>query len=140
MYLLASVPPCRALRGDAALRAAGGHRSSSRKEDEMSNTRQRAQWAEHLKDEAVELRAQQASAGSTHSPVEGPLPHSADVLEAAVHAERERCCAIASRWTSEVEVHRAFAEWTEWETRAAMEMARAILREISAGQRGESPP
>jgi hypothetical protein len=106
----------------------------------MSNTRQRAQWAEHLKDEAVELRAQQVSAGSTHSPVEGPLPHSADVLEAAVHAERERCCAIASRWTSEVEVHRAFAEWTEWETRAAMEMARAILREISAGQRGESPP
>ena len=106
----------------------------------MSNTRQRAQWAEHLKDEAAELRAQQASAGSTHSPVEGPLPHSADALESAVRAERERCCAIASRWTSEAEVHGAFAEWTEWETRAAMEMARAILRGIREGQRGDSPP
>ena len=99
----------------------------------MSTTRQRAQWAEHLKDEAVELRAQQLSAGSTHSPVEGPLPHSTDALEAAVRAERERCCAIASRWTSEAEVQGAFAEWTQWETRAAMEMARAILRGIREG-------
>jgi uncharacterized damage-inducible protein DinB len=106
----------------------------------MSNTRQRAQWAEHLKDEAVELRAQQVSAGSTHSPVEGPLPHSAEALESAVRAERERCCAIASRWTSEEEVRRAFAEWTEWETRAAMEMARAILRGMREGQQGSSAP
>lgn len=104
----------------------------------MSNTTQRAQWAEHLKDEAVELQAQQRAAGSTHSPVEGPLPHSADALESAVRAERERCCAIASRWTSEAEVHRAFAEWTEWETRAAVEMARAILRDIREGDRGDS--
>ncbi len=106
----------------------------------MSETRQRAQWAEHLKDEAVELRAQQVSAGGTHSPVAGPLPHSADALDDAVRAERNRCCAIASHWTSEAEVHLAFAEWTEWEVRAATEMARAILRAIREGDRTESAP
>ena len=106
----------------------------------MSDTRQRAQWAEHLKDEAVELRAQQVSAGGTHSPVAGPLPHSADALDAAVRAERERCCALASRWTSEAEVHLAFAEWTEWEARAAVEMARAILRGIREGHAAAGTP
>jgi hypothetical protein len=106
----------------------------------MSNTRLRAQWAEHLKDEATELRAQQVSAGDTHSPVAGPLPHSADALEDAVQVERERCFGIAARWTSEAEVHRAFADWTEWETRAAMELARVIARAIREGRHAELAP
>lgn len=70
----------------------------------MSNQDQRRQWADHMKDEAEALKRQQVTAGDTHSPVEGPLPHSSNDLQAAVAAavaaENERCARLAEGWTA----------------------------------------
>lgn len=102
----------------------------------MSEQEQRRQWAEHLKDEAVALQKQQAEAGGTHTPVEGPLPHSAADLgaavAAAVGAERERCARVAEGWASEDRIQRAFGEFTAPELRAAASVARSIGSDIRA--------
>jgi hypothetical protein len=99
----------------------------------MTDSTQRKQWAEHRRDEAAALQAQQRSAGDSHSPVAGPLPFSADDLESAVRAERERCAVIADGWASEGRLRQAFADMTEWELRAAAEVARAVGRSIRGG-------
>ncbi|GAB3655038.1 hypothetical protein [Ramlibacter alkalitolerans] len=100
----------------------------------MSGNEQRKQWAEHIEDEARALEAQQHAAGGTHTPVEGPLPYSADQLAAAVAdavaAERERCAAIADRWGSEARLREAFGAFTQAELRAAGATARAIGSDI----------
>jgi len=100
----------------------------------MSGIEQRKQWAEHIRDEARALEVQQNSAGVTHTPVEGPLPHSADELTAAVAkavaAERQRCAEVAERWSSEARLLEAFGDFTEWELRAASATARAVASEI----------
>ena len=96
----------------------------------MSDTRQREQWAEHLRDEQTARDTQQVSAGGTHSPVIGPLPHSVSDLEAAVLAERERCAAIADTWASDARLRQAFSDFTQWELGAATEVAHAIARAI----------
>jgi hypothetical protein len=101
----------------------------------MNDSDQRNQWADHLRDEADARQAQQRSAGATHEPLQGPLPFSADDLEQAVRAERERCAAIADRWASPAAVSEAFADMTEWELKAAAEVAGAIGRSIR-GQGG----
>jgi hypothetical protein len=96
----------------------------------MSSIEQRKQWGEHMADEAKALALQQSAAGGTHSPVEGPLPHTEDDVAAAVAravaAERQRCAAIAERWSDEAQVLGTFADFTEWELRAAVATARAI--------------
>lgn len=101
----------------------------------MSNREQRKLWAAHRKDEATALQAQQASAGAGHSPVEGPLPHSADDLTlavaSAVDAERRRCVAIARGWEEEEKLQAAFASFTRDEVRAAALLARAVADEIA---------
>jgi hypothetical protein len=99
----------------------------------MSDTEQRGLWVEHLRDEATEHRAQQRAAGASHEPLERPLPHSADDVQTAALVERERCAAIADAWASEEALQAAFSDFTEWELRAAIEVARAIAR----GIRGE---
>lgn len=70
----------------------------------MNNQAQRNQWAEHLRDEAGAIAEQQASAGHTHGPVEGPLPHTRDHTAAAaqdaVLAEREDCAAVAASFAT----------------------------------------
>lgn len=100
----------------------------------MSTTDQRKQWAEHLDDEAKALQRQQQTAGGTHTPVEGPLPYSADQLDAAiaasVAAERQRCAEIADSWSGEARLLEAFGDFTEWELRAAAATARAVGCEI----------
>jgi len=100
----------------------------------MSESKQRSQWAEHLRDEAQARHAQQQTAGATHEPKAGPLPFSVDDLELAVRAERERCAAIADGWASEAALREAFADMTEWELKAAAEVARAVGRSIRGGQ------
>jgi hypothetical protein len=103
----------------------------------MNETNQRKQWAEHLQDEADALGLQQQSAGDSHTPVEGPLPHSADQLAiavgAAVSQERLRCAKVAESWSSETRLLEAFGDFTERELRAAAVVARAIGREIRGG-------
>ena len=94
------------------------------------DSNQRSQWADHLRDEADARQAQQRSAGATHEPLAGPQPFSADNLEQAVGAERDRCAAIAEGWASEAALREAFADMTEWELRAAAEVAGAIGRSI----------
>lgn len=70
----------------------------------MNNQAQRDQWAEHLRDEAGAIAEQQALAGDTHGPVEGPLPHTRDDTAAAaqdaVLAEREHCAAVAASFAA----------------------------------------
>jgi len=104
----------------------------------MSEMEQRKQWAEHMEDEAKALEVQQHSAGDSHTPVEGPLPHSADQLAAAVAsavaAERQRCAEIAEGWSSQARLLEAFADFTEWELRAASAAARAVAGEIRNGE------
>ena len=103
----------------------------------MSSIEQRKQWAEHIKDEAKALEVQQQAAGGTHSPVEGPLPYSADDLAvavaAAVTAERQRCAEIADGWSAEAKLRDAFGDFTEWELRAATATARAVGNDIRRG-------
>lgn len=99
----------------------------------MADTVQRKLWAEHRRDEAVARQAQQRSAGDTHSPLPGPLPYSEDDLDQAVRAERERCAAVADGWADEGSLRRVFADMTEWELRAAAEVARAVGRAIRGG-------
>jgi hypothetical protein len=106
----------------------------------MSDKEQRRQWAEHLRDEADALKGQQASAGGSHRPVAGPLPHSADDLTAAVAAavaaERERCARIAEHWGAEERIGPAFGAFSPPELRAAATVARRIAGDI----RASAPP
>jgi hypothetical protein len=96
----------------------------------MTDSLQRQEWADHLGQEREALRAQQRSAGDTHEPVQGPLPHTADDLKAAILAERERCAAIAAAWAAESRLRETFSDFTEWELKASAEVARAIANAI----------
>ena len=100
----------------------------------MNGADQRRQWSEHLEDEARALELQQQSAGETHSPLAGPLPHSADQLAdavaAAVAAERQRCAELADSWSTEARLQAAFGDFTAGELRAAAAAARAVGRAI----------
>lgn len=102
----------------------------------MSSSEQRKQWAAHIADEGRALEAQQRAAGATHSPTEGPLPHTASELESAVAlavaAERQRCAEIADTWSVEAKVLETFADFTQWELRASAATARAMAAEIRA--------
>lgn len=103
----------------------------------MSTSDQRRQWADHIRDESDARRLEQAAAGSTHSPVGGPLPYTEDQLAAAVAeavaAERRRCADIADSWSGEPRLLAAFADLTGRELHAAMETARAVAGEIRNG-------
>lgn len=105
----------------------------------MSTNDQRKQWAEHIADEARALRVQQDAAGGTHAPTEGPLPYTADQLEAAimraVMAERQRCVAIAERWSGETVLRAAFGDFTERELSAAAAAARAVADEMGGARK-----
>lgn len=100
----------------------------------MSDSKQRAQWSQHLKDEAAQLQAQQASAGQDHAPVGRPLPYSANDMEGAVaaaaQAEREACASVAESWASGATVQSAFSDVTPAELRLAQDVARAIAQAI----------
>lgn len=103
----------------------------------MSTSEQRKQWAAHMADEDRARQLQQQSAGASHTPTEGPLPYSAQQLEAAVNAavasERQRCADIADAWSVETKLMEAFGDFTEWELRAASATARAVGGDIRAG-------
>ena len=102
----------------------------------MTKPDQREQWAEHLRDEAVERQSQQRSAGGSHMPVGGPLPFSADDLEAAVRGERERCAALVDRWAEEGSLRRAFPAFTDSQLQAAREALRTAARSVRDQQGG----
>ena len=105
----------------------------------MSDSAQHAQWAEHLKDEAAELQVQQESAGDTHSPLAGPLPHSVGDLDAAIEAERERCVRVAEGWASQDALRDAFPGLSEGELRAAVDVAHAVARSLRVAERAGDP-
>lgn len=93
---------------------------------DMSDSEQRRQWADHLKDEADALQSQQDAAGLTHEPLAGPLPHSADDLAQTRLAERLRCAATADGWADPARLAAAFPAFTAGERSAAADVARAI--------------
>jgi hypothetical protein len=105
----------------------------------VTDAKQRAQWTEHMKDEATELQAQQVSAGEDHAPVGRPLPYSANDLDgavaAAVQAEREACAAVAEAWASGATVQSAFADVSPAQVRLAQDVAGAIAQAIRQRQR-----
>lgn len=100
----------------------------------MNQSRQREQWAEHLDDEASARKDQQAAAGPSHQPLEGPLPFSAENLEqatkAAVLAERERCARLVDGSASDEELAAAFPQFTEAQRRAAVEVLTALAADM----------
>lgn len=100
----------------------------------MHNQAQRDQWDEHLRDEAGAIAEQQASAGDTHGPVEGPLPHTrndtAAAAEDAVLMEREQCAAVAGAFAGESKLLEvlpgATPQQLQWAAGLAHRIAQAI--------------
>ena len=96
----------------------------------MSNAEQRTEWAAHLRDEARAIAQQQLSAGTTHEPMAGPLPHSEDALAAAGVAaglaERERCAALAASFAEEAVLLRELPGASREQREAAAAMALRI--------------
>jgi hypothetical protein len=103
---------------------------------DVNQSSQREQWAEHLNDEASARRDQQAAAGPSHRPLEGPLPFSAENLEratkAAVSAERERCAGLADGAAKEERLAAAFPQFTEAQRQAAAEALSALAADMRA--------
>lgn len=99
--------------------------------DAASTARDRATWLDVQRDEATALKEQQASAGASHGPVEGPGPygdHGVNMaVELAVKAERERCVSILSRWAEHCD-HTG----RPVEAQLARNMAAALARVVPA--------
>jgi hypothetical protein len=102
----------------------------------MNEQNQQDQWAEHLRDEAGAIARQQVTAGHTHSPLEGPLPHTktdmAVAAEDAVLLERERCAAIVASFAAEERLAAILPGATPDQLRAAASAAwhiAGLLRE-----------
>ena len=105
----------------------------------MNNQEQRDQWAAHLRDEAGAIAQQQVTAGATHGPVEGPLPHSLDDTAAAAHdavlAEREQCAAVAASFAAQPRL----AQLRPDATPEQLEWAAAVARHIADAIRAREP-
>jgi len=106
----------------------------------VSDKTQRALWAEHLRDEADAIAEQQATAGGSHSPVEGPLPHSRNetvaVAAGAVLAERENCAALAGSFTTEAMLRQVLGDATPGELQSAANLALHIALAIRSRSGG----
>ena len=100
----------------------------------MSDKEQRALWAEHLRDEADAIAEQQSTAGDSHAPLEGPLPHTRNETVAAaqdaVLDERERCAALAGSYTTEAALRQVLGEATPAELQSAARLALHIAQAI----------
>jgi FPC/CPF motif-containing protein YcgG len=104
----------------------------------MTDKAQRTQWAEHLRDEAGAIAQQQVSAGSTHEPMEGPLPHTrndtAAAAQDAVLAARQHCAAIAASFAKDAKLLQVLPDATPAQLRAAAVLALHIAESIRAGR------
>lgn len=100
----------------------------------MSDAGQRNEWAAHLRDEARAIAQQQLSAGATHEPRAGPLPHSEDALAAAgvaaARAERERCALLAASFAEEGVLLRELPGASREQRDAAAAMALRIAAQL----------
>lgn len=98
----------------------------------MNDPEQRAQWAEHLLDEADAIAAQQVTAGGTHEPMAGPLPFTQDNMTDAIRLaaveERARCAAVADAFTSEARLALLLPAASPAERSAAAVVARRIAQ------------
>ena len=103
--------------------------------EHMSHPERRDQWAEHLRDEAHAIAAQQVAAGPSHEPQAGPLPHSraelSDAAAEAVVAERQRCAAAAFSFADESVLLRLLPAAGRNEREAAATIAREIGRALA---------
>lgn len=108
----------------------------------MSDKAQRALWAEHLRDEADAIAEQQVTAGDSHTPLEGPLPHSRNAAVAAaqvaVLAEREQCAALAGSFASEALLREVLGEATPAQLQSAATLALHIAEAIRKGRGGRA--
>lgn len=106
-----------------------------------NDKRQRAQWAEHLRDEAGAIAEQQASAGTTHGPVEGPLPHSRNDTATAAHdavmSERQHCAAIVASYAAEAKLLAILPDATPEQLLAAAAAVRHIAELLRSGSDAE---
>lgn len=106
----------------------------------MSDPEQRTEWAEHLKDEAKAIAAQQESAGETHQPVGGPLPFSQDdvstAVRRAVQAERERCAVLAADFAEPARLAQVLPAADAAQRAAAASMALRIAERLRAASDG----
>ena len=100
----------------------------------MSDPAQRNEWAKHMKDEARAIARQQASAGASHGPVEGPLPYSHDnmavAVRAAVDAERERCAKVAASFASDAQLLLVLGDVPGEQRAAGAAVARRIAQAL----------
>ena len=107
----------------------------------MSDPAQRNEWAEHMEDEARAIARQQVSAGATHGPVEGPLPHSKDDMAiavlTAVQAERERCAKLAASFATDAQLQLVLGDAPGEQRAAAAVVARRIAEALVAPGSGE---
>lgn len=59
-------------------------------------------WQKHSEEEAMARKVQQALAGETHHPVEGPPPYGNEQVNLLaveiVRQERERCASLVEAW------------------------------------------
>ncbi|MBC5766657.1 hypothetical protein [Ramlibacter albus] len=98
----------------------------------MNDPEQRAQWAEHLLDEADAIAAQQVTAGASHEPMAGPLPFTqdnmTDAIRLAVTEERARCAAVAEAFATEARLSHFLPAATTSERAAAAAVARRIAQ------------
>jgi len=103
----------------------------------MSDKAQRKQWAEHLRDEAGAIAEQQVTAGTTHGPVEGPLPHTRNDTSAAAHdavmSERQHCAAIVASYAEGTKLAQALPDATPEQLQAAAALARHIAEFLRSG-------
>jgi len=108
----------------------------------MNDKKQRAQWAEHLRDEAGAIAKQQASAGTTHGPVEGPLPHSRNDTAKAAHeaaiSERQHCAAIVASYAAEAKLMQILPDATPEQLLSATALVRHIAEFLRNGLAGDS--
>ena len=102
--------------------------------NEQDEQDQQDQWAEHLRDEAGAIARQQVTAGKTHSPLEGPLPHTktdmAVAAEDAVLLERERCAAIVASFAAPDRLAQILPGATPDQLQAAASAARQIAEQL----------
>ena len=106
----------------------------------MNDRSQRAQWASHLRDEAGAIAEQQVTAGDTHAPVEGPLPHSRDdtgaAVRAAILAERERCAAFVASFAAQAKLLPVLPNATPQQLQSAAALALHIAEALRTGAGG----
>ena len=100
----------------------------------MDEKSSQAQWETHVRDEEHAIKQQQRDAGPTHEPVGESVGERLGAgISAGIAEERDRCAAIAARW-SEMST---FLDLTGPLGPEAERAVQRVVRAIEAEIRGE---